>query len=81
MYRMTGAGRWRRILNTGRVREQVCGVGTQLLMIIWSVYLYVFCRLRTAIFVPRGKRSDWIFISVFFFVNLSQTEVLRGAHA
>ena len=35
-----------------------------------------------AIFVPRGKRSDWIFINVFFFfVNLSQTEVLRGAHA
>ena len=37
-------------------------------MIIWSVYLYVFCRLRTAIFVPRGKRSDWIFINVFFFL-------------
>ena len=34
-----------------------------------------------AIFVPRGKRSDWIFINVFFFVNLSQTEVLRGAYA
>ena len=37
-------------------------------MIIWSVYLYIFCRLRTAIFVPRGKRSDWIFINVFFFL-------------
>ena len=37
-------------------------------MIIWSVYLYIFGRLRTAIFVPRGKRSDWIFINVFFFL-------------
>ena len=37
-------------------------------MIIWSVYSYIFCRLRTAIFVPRGKRSDWIFINVFFFL-------------
>ena len=61
MYRMTGAGRWRRIFNTGRVKEQVW------LMIIWSVYLYIFfVGSQTAIFVPCGKRSDWIFINVFF---------------
>ena len=36
---------------------------------------------ETAIFVPRGKRSDWILFNVFFIVNLSQMEVLRGADA
>ena len=38
-------------------------------MIIWSVYLYVFCRLRTAIFVPRAEafRLD-ILLMYFFFL-------------
>ena len=54
----------RRILNTSRVKEQVS------VMIIWSVYLYIFVGSETAIFVPRGKRSDWIFINVFFFFLL-----------
>ena len=49
----------RRILYTGRVKEQV-----------WlgpSIYIF-FVGSQTAIFVPRGKRSDWIFINVFFFL-------------
>ena len=54
-------------LGSSRVASGLGVANWRALMIIWSVYLYVFCRLRTAIFVPRGKRSDWIFINVFFF--------------
>ena len=68
-YRMTGAGQWRRIFNTSRVKEQVW------LITIWSVYFYIFLLAqKRQFFVPRGKRSDWISINVFFFfVNSSQT--------
>ena len=34
-----------------------------------SIYIF-FVGSQTVIFVPRGKRSDWIFINVFFFFFL-----------
>ena len=47
-YQMTGAGWWHRIFNTSLVKEQFW------LIIIWSVYLYLFCRLRNGNFcAPR----------------------------
>ena len=45
-----------------------------------SIYIF-FVDSETVIFVPRGSVPIGIFINVFFFVNLSQTEVLRGADA
>ena len=61
MYWMTGAGRWRRILNTGHVKEQVW------LMIIWSVYLYFFCRLTNGNFcAPQEAFRLDIYKCIFF---------------
>ena len=64
MYRMTGAGRCVESLTRVVWRNKSAW---------WlfgpSIYIF-FVGSQTAIFVPRGKRSDWIFINVFFFFLL-----------
>ena len=63
MYRMTVAGQWRRIFSTSSVKEQVC------LIIIWSVYLYFFCRLRNGNFcAPAGSVPIGYLLMLFFFL-------------
>ncbi len=59
-YRMTGAGRGVESLTRVVWRNKSA----------WWLFgpsIYIFSvGSETAIFVPRGKRSDWIFINVFF---------------
>ena len=58
---MTGAGQWRRIFNMSSVKEQVW------LITIWSVYLYIFCRLRNGNFcAPREASRLDIYKCIFF---------------
>ena len=61
MYRMTGAGRCVESLTRVVWRNK-----SDWLLFGPSIYIF-FVGSQTAIFVPRGKRSDWIFINVFFF--------------
>ena len=60
---MTGAGQWRRIFNTSSVKEQVR------LITIWSVYLYIFCRLRNGNFcAPREAFRLDIYLCIFLLI-------------
>ena len=60
MYRMTGAGRCVESLTRVVWRNK-----SDWWLFGPSIYIF-FVGSQTAIFVPRGKRSDWIFINVFF---------------
>ena len=62
MYRMTGAGRCVESLTRVVWRNK-----SDWWLFGPSIYIFSVGS-ETAIFVPRGKRSDWIFINVFFFL-------------
>ena len=62
MYRMTGAGRCVESLTRVMWRDK-----SDWWLNCLSIYIF-FVGSQTAIFVPRGKCSDWIFIDVFFFL-------------
>ena len=62
MYRMTGAARCVESLTRVVWRNK-----SDWWLFGPSIYIF-FVGSQTAIFVPRGKCSDWIFINVFFFL-------------